>query len=303
MYKLERLLVALDLTEMDDILIRYISKMAAYFNTEKVYFFHIADSFNLPAEVKKSYPDLLAPTDESIRDRLEKKIEEVWNNGYSCEKIIEIKDGNPAYQLLRWVDIKCADLIVLGRKKEMRGEGVMAQKIAKVALASVLLVPENLPKSFETVLVPVNFSKHSRLALEEALELTERTGANLKIVHVFKVPSGYYKTGKSKEEFAEVMRMNAEKEFKKFVKRIDFNKELSCDFIYDADSPADTIFRYACEINADLIIMGSKGRTGIASLLLGSITEKVITHDADIPVIVVKEKGENMGFLKALMQV
>lgn len=303
MYKLERLLVALDLTEMDDILIRYVSKMAAHFNTEKVYFFHIADTFNLPADVKKSYPDLLAPTDESIKDRLGKKIEEVWSSGYSCEKIIEIKDGNPAYQLLRWVDIKCADLIVLGRKKEMRGAGVMAQKIAKVALASVLLVPENLPKSFGTVLVPVNFSKHSRLALEEALELTERTCAKLKIVHVFKVPSGYYKTGKSKEEFAEVMRMNAEKEFNKFVKRINCNEELSCDFIYDADSPADTIFRYACKINADLMIMGSKGRTGIASLLLGSIIEKVITHDADIPVIVVKEKGENMGFLKALMQV
>ena len=58
MYNIDRLLVALDLTEMDDTLIRYTSFIAKLFKADKVYFFHVADSYDLPEEVRKNYPDL-----------------------------------------------------------------------------------------------------------------------------------------------------------------------------------------------------------------------------------------------------
>lgn len=303
MYKIERVLVALDLTEMDEVLIRYISTMAEHFQTEKIYFFHVANTFELPEEVRKNYPDLLAPTDESFKRTMEMEINEHWASDYSCEKVVEITEGNATDKLLKWIDVKVVDLIVMGRKRSLKGSGVLPQKIAKVAHSSVLLVPETVNIGLKKLVVPVDFSKHSKLAVEEALEISAKTGAEIQLLNTYDIPSGYHRTGKSREEFAEIMKQNAKKDLEKFIKRNDFREDLKCEFILDEDSPADTIFTFAKGQNADLIVMGSKGRTEMASMLLGSVTEKVINYDTDIPLLVVKEKDENMGFFKALMKI
>jgi nucleotide-binding universal stress UspA family protein len=93
-------------------------------------------------------------------------------------------------------------------------------------------------------------------------------------------------------------------DFNEFVGKHDFLEELDCQYVLDDDdSPADKIFGFASDQKADMIVMGSKGRTGLSSILLGSVAEKVIKYDSDIPLMIVKEKGENMGFLKALLNI
>jgi nucleotide-binding universal stress UspA family protein len=53
------------------------------------------------------------------------------------------------------------------------------------------------------------------------------------------------------------------------------------------DHPYEAILRHAKKAKCDLIVMGSHGRTGLASILLGSETSKVLTH-SKIPVLVVR---------------
>jgi nucleotide-binding universal stress UspA family protein len=303
MYKLERLLVALDLTEMDEVLIKYASQLAKFLKSEKVYFVHIAKSLELPDDLKKNYPDLMAPTDESMTDSINKKIAETWDNGYECEKVVEIKEGNPSEQLLKWIDIKSVDMIVMGRKRKLKGGGIVPQKIAKVVHTSLMLVPEDFSFQLDKIVVPVDFSKHSKLVVEEALAITKGNDISLTIFHVFRVPVGYHKTGKTYDEFATIMKGHAHNDFTDFLKRNDFPEELNCQYVLDSDdAPADKIFDFASKEKANMIIMGSKGRTGIASILLGSVAEKVITYDSEIPLMIVKEKGENLGFFKALLK-
>lgn len=302
MYNIDRLLVALDLTEMDDTLIRYTSFVAKLFKTDKVYFFHVADSYELPDEVKENYPDLIAPKDESLKKLLEDKIEKEWVSDFECDKSIELKEGNAIDQLLKWIDIKRVDMILMGRKDISDGSGVMPQKVAKLAHASVMIVPENLDIKLNKIVIPLDFSKHSRLAMEAAISIGETSGAEIKALNAYYVPSGYHKTGKSREEFAEIMQQHAETDFKKFMNKNNFSDSIQCHFVLDEGSPADKIYKYAKEEQADLIIMGSKGRTGMASILLGSVTEKVINYQSSIPLAVIKDKDENMGFLKALLK-
>jgi nucleotide-binding universal stress UspA family protein len=303
MYKIERLLVALDLTEMDEILIKYSSHLAKFLNTEKIYFVHIAKNLELPEELRKNYPDLLAPSDESISDSIEKKITKAWDSGYDCEKVIEIKEGDPSQNILRWAEIKSVDMIVMGRKRKLKGGGVVPQKIAKVVHTSLMMVSEDFSFQLDSIVVPVDFSKHSKLVVEEALEITKGNNVALTIFHVFRVPTGYHKTGKSYDEFATIMKGHAHNDFRDFLKRNDFPEDLNCQYVLDSDdAPADRIFDFASSQKASMIIMGSKGRTGLASILLGSVAEKVITYDSEIPLMIIKEKGENMGFLKALFK-
>ena len=63
---------------------------------------------------------------------------------------------------------------------------------------------------------------------------------------------------------------------------------LKCDTVVErADHPYEAILRHAKKLKCDLIVMGSHGRTGLAHLLLGSETSKVLTH-SKIPVLVVR---------------
>jgi nucleotide-binding universal stress UspA family protein len=58
-----------------------------------------------------------------------------------------------------------------------------------------------------------------------------------------------------------------------------------------AGHPADTIVRVAQEHNADLIVMGTHGRTGLQHVLLGSVAEKVVRL-ASCPVLTIRYKGD-----------
>jgi len=303
MYKIERLLVALDLTKMDEVLVKYTSHLAQFLKSEKVYFIHIAKDLELPEELKKNYPDLLAPTDESMMDSMKKVVDKYWETDCKCEISIEVKEGDPSEQILKWVDIKNVDMMVMGRKKELKGGGIMPHKVAKVAHTSLMMVPEDSSFKLNKVVVPVDFSKHSKLVVEQALNITKDREVSLSLLNIFRVPIGYNKTGKSYSEFAKIMESHAQHDFQEFIKKNEFPDDLICHYgLDDDDLPADKIFDFASEQNADMIIMGSKGRTGLASLFLGSVAEKVISYDSHIPLMIIKEKGENMGFIKALLK-
>ncbi len=303
MYKIERLLVALDMTEMDELLIKYSSHLAKFLKSEKVYFIHVARDLELPEDLRKNYPDLMAPSDESIADSIEKMIKTSWDSNYDCEKVVEIKEGDPSDQILKWVNIKDVDMLIMGRKRKLKGGGIVPQKIAKVAHTSLMMVPEDFEFKLDKIVVSVDFSKHAKLAVEEALAISKGKNIDLTLLNVFRVPAGYHKTGKDYDEFATIMKGHAKTDFNEFIEKNGFPKDLTCEYVLDEDdSPADKIFEFSAEYNADMIVMGSKGRTGLASILLGSVAEKVITYDSEIPLMIIKEKGENMGFLKALLK-
>ncbi|MGK0486836.1 MAG: nucleotide-binding universal stress UspA family protein [Candidatus Endobugula sp.] len=51
-----------------------------------------------------------------------------------------------------------------------------------------------------------------------------------------------------------------------------------------------------------MIVLGSKGRTGAASFLIGSVAEKLVMESGDIPLFIVKEGMENISLLQALFR-
>ena len=168
----------------------------------------------------------------------------------------------------------------------------------------MLFVTENHQPVIKRMLVPVDFSSHSALALRLAESIQQKTKASIDLVNVYYVPIGYHKTGKGFEEFAEIMKGHAQNDLAKFLKKNEFAQDLPCEFMLDKDdSISDQLYHHAQEAHADLIIIGSRGRTKTAALLIGSIVEKLVFEDVDVPVLVVKNKGENMNFFEALMRI
>jgi len=122
-------------------------------------------------------------------------------------------------------------------------------------------------------------------------------------VHIYGVPTGYYKTGKSHEEFSEIMKSHAKKDYDEFLASYSFPSDIPCDYLLtDNGHYAELTYSYAENNAVDLIILGSRGRTAISSAMMGSVAEKLVYSDNDIPVLIIKEKGENLGFLDVLMK-
>jgi universal stress protein A len=142
------------------------------------------------------------------------------------------------------------------------------------------------------VLVPIDFSPSSRAALEYATFLAGRLGAELEVLHVWE-PPGYV----GPDTLAllpvapgqpgwEQTRGEVQREVERFLaKGAARPKQLSVRV--EAGEPSDTILQIARDGGADLIVMGTHGRTGLSRLLIGSVAEAVLRRST-CPVLTVR---------------
>ena len=141
---------------------------------------------------------------------------------------------------------------------------------------------------FETILVPVDFSDHSKEALDAAIQIAQLFGSTIHLLHCYHIqtagispygivlPAGYY----------EDIRDAAEKRLSDW-HAIVSKEGIKTESILSADSPSLAINLAAAEIDADLIVMGTRGLAGLKHAMLGSVAERVVRL-APCPVLTVK---------------
>lgn len=146
---------------------------------------------------------------------------------------------------------------------------------------------------FKHILIPTDGSDLSKKAIKKGIEFASKTKARITAIHVvpeFKViadESFVSLSPEAKKRFEEESLQRARKMLDSIVKQA---KEVgvSCAAVAEAnDLPYQQIIATAKSRKCDLIFMASHGRRGIASVLLGSETAKVLTHST-IPVLVVR---------------
>ena len=149
--------------------------------------------------------------------------------------------------------------------------------------------PETAP-----ILVPVDFSPYSEAALVYAVKLAKCLGQPVVVLHVVHDPGvmpGYYSRALKKKQVHRIEDGAADMlgEFlKDVVARHPHLRELrGLESLLVKGLPSSRILEVAEQSKADLIVLGSKGLTGLKHLLIGSVAERVV-HLARIPVTVVK---------------
>jgi len=304
MNKIERILVGLDFSPLDKEVISYTALIGSILGVEKVYFIHIAKTLHLPDYLHDLYPELKQPKDEILQNDMIKEVEEFFKPEINIEIQFEVKEGNPSDKILKWADIKEIDLVIMGTKNKLKGAGVLPGKMVKLMPCSVIMVPENCVHKIDNILVPIDYSAFSESAAEMAIQISNSSGAKITFQHSYEVPMGYHSTGKSHEEFAEIMKENAEKDYDTFKKKVShLPQEVKCILTLDEDSnPAEIIAQIANEQHYDLIIIASRGRTNLASVLVGSVAEKMLKYPKNIPEMVVKNKQDNLSFFEAILK-
>lgn len=307
MYQIKKLIVCLDRSEMDETLVRFASFISKVNQTKKIYFTNVIRNLNIPKDVLEEFPNLIDNMVEERKAQMKAVVEKSYGEIDSAEFSFVVKEGQLSKKVLKLAHEKSADMIIVGRKVNLPGTGVVSQRLARRASCSLLIIPENSVPKIDRLLVPSDFSDYSKDALEEAILIVEKYGQKAEIVcqNVFTVPSGYHFTGKSYKEFTSIMRMHAEINFKKFIRKID-TKNINITPVYtqdEDDDPVEDILAKAKEIQADGIIIGAKGRTAATALFIGSMAERLIQLNDQFPLLVTRPKGKNAGILDYILEI
>ena len=142
---------------------------------------------------------------------------------------------------------------------------------------------------YRRLLCPVDFSDISKNAFQIAIDLAVLFKADLHVMHVFQMPASAIPEGiyDIPDDMEDKVKSHLSKKLDEFIKNYP-TQEINITTGLYAGFPHDEIIKSADETNADMIVMGTHGRTGFSHVLLGSVAERVI-RTSDIPVLTVRK--------------
>jgi nucleotide-binding universal stress UspA family protein len=146
---------------------------------------------------------------------------------------------------------------------------------------------------FRRILHASDFSPASRPAFRRALDLARANRAGLTLVHVYStylpvMGDGYVGGGQIYDKMIADIRMDAQRRLGRLVAEAR-KKGVRAKGLALGGIPHDRIVRAARSTRADLIVLGTHGRTGLGRLFLGSVAARVVTL-APCPVLTVRAK-------------
>jgi nucleotide-binding universal stress UspA family protein len=200
--------------------------------------------------------------------------------------------GTPFVEIIRQGREEAADLILVGAHGENFIKdlllGTTAEKIVRKGDRSVLVVKQAAQHPYRRVLVAVDFSDNSRNALELALRLAPQ--AEFHALHVYAGVEGMLRgagvTDAGIVRYQRQVAKEARQQMEVFMRSIDRRRKPIRREVWNGRAGRE-ITRIARRLRADLVAVGTAGRTGIPYILLGSVAEHVM-REVPCDVLVVR---------------
>lgn len=284
MHRFQRLMVALVGEAVDSGLIAYAGQVATIAGAHEMRFVHVCKE---PSEMTGAN-DMVALLRREVVAQLGEGLPD-------CPFAYDVIHGPVTDRLLLHVAEKKSDLLLVGHRASHAGQSPLARRLAMKAPCSVWMVPEGSPPRFDQVLVPVDFSTPAADALGIASSLIARQGrGEVLALHVYQGDAVLHP-----EEFDSVIQGEERNAWEAFVAGVATHGVRLRPIFEESVRPAARIEALAQSHHVDLIVMSTRGRSRSASILLGSVTEEVITTSTR-PILVVKHFGASLGVLRAL---
>ena len=138
---------------------------------------------------------------------------------------------------------------------------------------------------FENILVAVDGSKHSDVAFDAGMDIAQKYGSQVFVLHVFQGGTG---SGTLVSPgFEDDMRSIGQQVLDSYEAKVKERRLQNVSMLLQMGDAAQRIMETTNEIKCGLLILGSRGRGGFKELLLGSVSHKVTNH-ADCPVLIAK---------------
>lgn len=242
-------------------------------------------------------PDLVRAVLDAARERLRPLVEELSADGLAVHGHVDT--GAPSAVILEVAKRVDADLVVVatrglsGFRRILMGS--TAERVIRYSDRPVLAVHDTdgaAARPVRHVLVPTDFSRGARLAVESAIRLCRLgEGSTVRLLHVFDLPpeTGLYEVPSLSDLYQrnlDAVRAELEREMDDLARELgDSGIEIVTEV--REGRAAEVAVERAAELGVDLIAMGTHGRSGIPRLVIGSVARRVVQH-APCPVLTVR---------------
>jgi nucleotide-binding universal stress UspA family protein len=143
---------------------------------------------------------------------------------------------------------------------------------------------------YQIILVPLDGSEFAECALDHAINLSRMTSVReIILLHVLD-PLLWCQGGRDFIAFRNFHHTQATKYLEKIKSRLNLEGTTITSEIIEGGIPASSIITYARDHEIDLVIMTSRGRTGLKKLMLGSVALSVL-HDSHIPILLIRPES------------
>ncbi len=294
-----KILVPVDFSDITNSLLRLAKSIAHIRDAEIILFHTVSPAFYIP------YPEsisveivdikLLEDVEEKARKEAEAKLEALVESlkPIKARYIIEIGDAREA--ILEIEEKENIDLVIMASHRKGLVEkvliGSIAEKVARHSLKPILILKGKEIEKPQNVVVAYDFSKTSEKALYFTINLLREFRPHITLLHIeedIDLPMV--------EEVKENVIKKYSEEKKKYLG--DLAQRIASEgievslVIRKNNNPADSIVNYVKENEqVDLLVVGSKGLSGLKRIILGSTSSEVF-RKVEKPVLIYKEGRE-----------
>jgi nucleotide-binding universal stress UspA family protein len=256
---------------------------------------HVIEPLHLYRQV--SHPGASQYGRETVAEQAGAKLEEVATSPQlgQLRAEYEVRMGKPFVELILAGRAWQTDLIIIGGPSRQQGHllGSTGERVMRKAPVPVLVAKTPLSAKAKRFLVPTDFSPGAAKAAREALALAARFGARIFFLHIID-PTPLYLYGDNDTlgpslPIPLLTPEDLEDDWQSFLSTLPLGK-IAWEKRTKEGRAANKILEQAEAIEADAIVMGTHGRSGLAHMLLGSVAEEV-ARAAPCPVLTIRPEA------------
>ncbi len=286
MNPIKHILVALDLSSIDNSLISYASFIAELLQVEKVFFVHNIKKYEFSSMLAEQVAHI--DLDEVITDEITDQV----NSQFTAKVDFEVLISEDPYteSLISYVVNKYSiNLCILGHKNRIDGSGMVNSKLLRLLKCQILFIPLGAKMQLNTAMIATDFSNASLTAFSMLNLFSKYSSINAFAVHIYSLPL-HFSPYLSSDKIEVKVEAHTQKKANKFKDRIP-NSNVPIQLIPGRDANiAHVISKLASEKSIDLLIVSDKGSSTFSPFLVGGVTEELSNLKLNMPLLIVKNQ-------------